>query len=71
MYYYFPFPWYERDYVIFKQPYLKSTAELIFHQSKSKVLKHIHENLIVAAHLRGMRPTPSTKKDTLMLREKL
>ena len=25
----------------------------------------------VAAHLRGMRPTPSTKKDTLMLREKL
>ena len=23
----------------------------------------------VAAHLRGMRPTPSTKKDTLMLRE--
>ena len=25
----------------------------------------------VAAHLRGMRPTPSTKKDTLMLMEKL
>ena len=25
----------------------------------------------IAAHLRGMRPTPSTKKDTLMLREKL
>ena len=25
----------------------------------------------VAAHLRGMRPNPSTKKDTLMLREKL
>ena len=25
----------------------------------------------VAAHLRGMRPTPSTKKGTLMLREKL
>ena len=25
----------------------------------------------VAAHLRGIRPTPSTKKDTLMLREKL
>ena len=25
----------------------------------------------VAAHLRGMRPTPSTKKDTLMLTEKL
>ena len=25
----------------------------------------------VAAHLRGMRPTPSTKKDTLMLSEKL
>ena len=24
-----------------------------------------------AAHLRGMRPTPSTKKDTFMLREKL
>ena len=28
-------------------------------------------NESVAAHLRGMRPTPSTKKDTLMLREKL
>ena len=26
---------------------------------------------IVEAHLRGMRPTPSTKKDTLKLREKL
>ena len=25
----------------------------------------------VAAHLRGMRPTPSTNKDTLMLRERL
>ena len=25
----------------------------------------------VAAHLRGMRPTPSTMKDTLMLSEKL
>ena len=25
----------------------------------------------VAAHLRGMRPTPYRKKDTLMLREKL
>ena len=26
---------------------------------------------VVAARLRGMRPTPSTKKDTLMLSEKL
>ena len=25
----------------------------------------------VAAHLRGMRPAPTSKKDTLMLREKL
>ena len=28
-------------------------------------------SFLVAAHLRGMRPTPSTKKDTLMLRQKL
>ena len=25
----------------------------------------------VAAHLRGMRPAPTSQKDTLMLREKL
>ena len=33
--------------------------------------KTVFEKRIVAAHLRGMRPTPSTKKDTLMLREKI
>ena len=36
--------------------------------------KHILQDLArlcVAAHLRGMRPTFTTKKDTLMLREKL
>ena len=31
----------------------------------------IFETDTVAAHLRGMRPAPSTKKDTLMLRGKL
>ena len=30
-----------------------------------------HRGGSVAAHLRGMRPSPSTKKDNLMLREKL
>ena len=30
-----------------------------------------HWSLFVAAHLRGVRPTPSRQKDTLMLREKL
>ena len=27
--------------------------------------------MTVAAHMRGMRPAPTSKKDTLMLREKL
>ena len=37
----------------------------------SKLLTKLSGSLDVAAHLRGMRPTPSTKKDTLMFREKL
>ena len=30
---------------------------------------NIPQNINVAAHLRGMRPAPTNKKDTLMLRK--
>ena len=39
-------------------------GQIIFYEANISI---VH----VAAHLRGMRPTPSTKKDTLMLRKKL
>ena len=32
---------------------------------------NIPQNIDVAAHLRGMRPAPTNKKDTLILRKKL
>ena len=35
-----------------------------------KQIEDRNRNVVVAAHLRGMWPTPSTKKDTLMLRGK-
>ena len=40
-------------------------------QQRSQAVGLGLESLPVAAHLRGMRPAPSSQKDTLMLREKL
>ena len=61
-------------YLLLKRRLVSGCTVLHFHEIGSPPLvspKQIQPLVSVAAHLRGMRPAPTSQKDTLMLRENL
>ena len=46
-----------------------TNKEGLFGKKNAFIILKAFLKITVAAYLRGMRPTPSTKEDTLMLRE--